>query len=1067
MRREPSLTFRGALRILGRAETPLLDKLDALLGGLILAAGAGAAIATVGGPALAGAAALAPIWQWVDQKNEAGGILRRLVAHASSKINMASGLERRQLVAAAHSTIVVAAYFDVFHDEVKAAGFGRFRLGERQMAEVATSTQRKHRQKLIDWLYSAELPAPSATRGFEENAIRVGRWIEQLDNRTKEFLDSHFVPGLPEDVFTTTATLAMERYRSYYVDLAANVREFQLWAELAEHAATRNLVTSSFQHIEQILLSLNPSDPGIHSSAVALFRANRGRMNDPVVSSAIPWLHSTVGFPTVAELFVSPGFRITEFSSSTRVSDDRWWLDLPLQNSLGERLAAHVLSTDATRAPLLLLGHPGAGKSMLTKVLAAYLPGADYITVRVPLRSVSAHALVLDQIQEGLDRATHKRVSWAQLADETADRLRVVLLDGLDELLQAANLDRTGYLQEIMRFQQLEADQDRPVAVVVTSRTVVADRVDIPVGAAVIKLAEFNDDQITEWLSRWNNANTDPTGGAARVRQLTTGEALRHPHLASQPLLLMLLALYVSSPDAVELLADSSMAVLYNHLFTGFAGRETTKNAGRAESTGADSSKIETAIDRLSVAAFAMFNRGRHQIGEAELGKDLDALSMSNSAARPEVAGQRLLAEFFFVHAAEATLIPGGPTERSYEFLHATFGEYLVARKILEVLRDIADVAFGGRRGRREPDDALLHTLLCRQALAGQRPIVEFAGQLFQTLPEAERSDLVEVVDDLIRRWRFRPPSEKYEQYQPTANDRVRQLAAYSANLVVLRLAFESSSCLRLSSLSPDGTLESWDAMATLWRAGLDPDAWLSMLGAITFDRRRLLIVAEPPRHGRMLAEYDHARLAGRERAAEQIGMGMAIVDGIQEVFAEDDWLYMMQSWTIPALSLRIPQAMAFSLPPDGTSTGQTQAIVQSLERLLRWRSADLSLDSASQVVKLLLGMTASPDPKALAVVICQHPRLLLYLPELADATLYRPAEATVLMMHATRPGVGEDERPQFESLYQELCVAADYYPAQERFSARSEQFILKLFQQLTSADQNHGDAVNAEVIVD
>src|SRR3712207_8555618 len=42
MRREPSLTFRGALRILGKTETPLIDKLDTLLGGAILASGVGA-----------------------------------------------------------------------------------------------------------------------------------------------------------------------------------------------------------------------------------------------------------------------------------------------------------------------------------------------------------------------------------------------------------------------------------------------------------------------------------------------------------------------------------------------------------------------------------------------------------------------------------------------------------------------------------------------------------------------------------------------------------------------------------------------------------------------------------------------------------------------------------------------------------------------------------------------------------------------------------------------------------------------------------------------------------------
>ncbi|WP_127503755.1 hypothetical protein [Actinoplanes solisilvae] len=138
MRREPSLTFRGALRILGKTETPTIDRLDTLLGGVILVSGVAAGVAAVGGAAAAGAAVLAPIWQWVDQKNEAGGLLRKLVACFGPKINGTVGLERRELVAAAHSTIVAAAYFEVFHEAVEEAGYGGFTLSE-QEKEAATA----------------------------------------------------------------------------------------------------------------------------------------------------------------------------------------------------------------------------------------------------------------------------------------------------------------------------------------------------------------------------------------------------------------------------------------------------------------------------------------------------------------------------------------------------------------------------------------------------------------------------------------------------------------------------------------------------------------------------------------------------------------------------------------------------------------------------------------------------------------------------------------------------------------------------------------------------------------
>ena len=157
---------------------------------------------------------------------------------------------------------------------------------------------------------------------------------------------------------------------------------------------------------------------------------------------------------------------------------------------------------------MLLLGDPGAGKSMLTRVLAARLGGAGYTVVHVPLRRVGASAPIGHQIQQALDEATTERVTWAGLSDQSVGTTRVVLLDGLDELLQASSSDRSGYLQEIADFQDAEAAQERPLVVIVTSRIVVADRVDIPHGTVVVKLDTFTDEDIADWLSRWQDANS-------------------------------------------------------------------------------------------------------------------------------------------------------------------------------------------------------------------------------------------------------------------------------------------------------------------------------------------------------------------------------------------------------------------------------------------------------------------------------------------------------------------------------------------------------------------------------
>ena len=65
VRRDPAITFRGALQILGHDDRPWLGKLDRLLGGVVLA--------SVGVPPVSG------LFELVDQKNEATGLLRSAV----------------------------------------------------------------------------------------------------------------------------------------------------------------------------------------------------------------------------------------------------------------------------------------------------------------------------------------------------------------------------------------------------------------------------------------------------------------------------------------------------------------------------------------------------------------------------------------------------------------------------------------------------------------------------------------------------------------------------------------------------------------------------------------------------------------------------------------------------------------------------------------------------------------------------------------------------------------------------------------------------------------------------
>jgi len=256
---------------------------------------------------------------------------------------------------------------------------------------------------------------------------------------------------------------------------------------------------------------------------------------------------------------------------------------------------------------------------------------------------VPADSSVQAQIEEALLQMLGERVSWPELARRAGAALPVVILDGFDELLQATGMNRADYLDQIRRFQQREEELDRPVAVLVTSRTVVADRARFPDNSVVLRLEPFDEPQVRAWLEVWNSHNV--AGLAARgLRPLPAETALAHGELAGQPLLLLLLALYDAGANALQSAdGDIRRVDLYGRLFADFVEREVDKHGqGRTD----DQRRVEIDAEwrRLSAVAVAILNRGGDVILEAELNADIPRLLWESDLrpARADAAARAL-----------------------------------------------------------------------------------------------------------------------------------------------------------------------------------------------------------------------------------------------------------------------------------------------------------------------------------------------------------------------------------------------------------------------------------------
>jgi hypothetical protein len=477
---------------------------------------------------------------------------------------------------------------------------------------------------------------------------------------------------------------------------------------------------------------------------------------------------------------------------------------------------------------------------VLTRVIAARLPARDYMAVRVELRNVPADTDLQSQIEHAIRDATGESLSWPALARSAGGALPVVLLDGFDELLQATGIGQTDYLEQIVRFQEREADQGRPVAVIITSRTAVADRARLPgCGAVAVRLEPFSAEQIRRWLAIWNAGNAAYLA-TRRLQPLSADAVLRQLALASQPLLLLMLALYDADDNALQRhSAELGEADLYERILTRFAERELRKTQPGVEADPLRAA-VEAELLRLSVAAFSMFNRGRQWVSDEELSADLTALLGASDTRHapagfqaPATPAQLVVGRFFFIHEAQA--MRDGVSLTTCEFLHATFGEFLSARLVLRELGDLAAVA--ATRSRQATDDGFLRALLSFAPLTMRGTVIEFLTTLTQQLSGDTRGLLrglllVAFHDALEPRTDW-----SHDRYHPGRVSAPARHAAYSANLLIIIALIGGPVTGR--ELFPDGLFPAsdWRRHAMLWRSQFTGEGWKNLAAALRLQR--------------------------------------------------------------------------------------------------------------------------------------------------------------------------------------------------------------------------------------
>ena len=758
-----------------------------------------------------------------------------------------SRFDRTDRLVAAHSVIVLVSFYEALAGWLAARGIdlAEAELTAADQAALATGGPAAgNYAAMVRGLVEDAPPYPVPDRPGEKLEVDLRRYYAELALDVTRFLGGleafHRLNADISDLVDHVSYRALKLYVAYFRRLVGEIPEFRLWSEMVDARATRELV-------REAIGELRAGHAPVDAVLSGLTKRYGAQLDKPILSSADA--PGDLVLPTLRRGYLEPAGMVARAHTDSLPATEAWWsrrgrtvADVP------DFLFAHLTAPAATDRPLLVLGHPGSGKSVLTRMLSTRLADAGFLPIRVELRNVRADSPIQRQIEETLYLFLGETVSWPELARRAAPALPVVMMDGFDELLQATGQNWADYLEQLQDFQQREAELGRPLAVVVTSRTVVADRARLPNDTTVVRLSPFTDEQVGAWLRVWNDLNAGGLAGRG-LRPLPVDVALGHRELAQQPLLLLLLALYDGRANALQGQDGGLGRVeLYERLFTDFFERQVDKFGTRLSPEQWDA-EVEAEWRRLSAVAVAMHNRGKDVIRESELEadarfllRDEDRTLPDEAKDRPLTVAQLLVGRFFFVHESRASR-DTTTVERSFEFLHATFGEFLTARQLVLALVDLAEERAAMRRRPGATLDAgFLHALTSFATVTRRAPLWEFCQGLIARLDDAARRRCRDLVLELLRGAGHPHPTWSLAAYEPERRTVSQRHAAFAANLIALAvllhgepvdavdlvgepvvLAWRRQALLCMSQLEPEDARRLWQALRVEWRLAEEP----------------------------------------------------------------------------------------------------------------------------------------------------------------------------------------------------------------------------------------------------
>lgn len=683
-----------------------------------------------------------PVLELLDVKDRLFNLGHKVYDFITQKVEM-DYIDRTEQIRAAYALICYTAYFDALQDALPKTVNKKLKLKlekKKELFEESIKTIETSRESPTNpdvyckVFYADHVTAfseikeqlteiyKSVTNNLIEVIRKTSIFDEEKDNHDFEKLKKT-LKKLPQK--------AVGVYEAQYIHLADQFNDFALFAQLQNFEGIHHAIKKNKTALELVIDNTKRIDVGLNNlcniinsiatnySAIQaqdivddLRKKYTALIQEPIIDDKEIKSDTemmSLKFPKIVDAFIPQSYKCLVYQrKDIKLEDRSVWEQISAQHDLDKFFIRYLYSPDSIDYPLIILGQPGSGKSLLTKVLSAQLMSNSYTVIRIPLREVNAEAGIDVLVEDQIKKVTNRSLSmqgYGGFAAQFKEKPLIIILDGYDELLQAKGDVFSGYLEKVRRFQQEQKELGRSVKIIITSRITLIDKARIPINSTILRLLEFDSDQRQKWIDIWNNINAGYfVSKKINPFSLPLKEKNKKNNiieLAEQPLLLLMLALYDSEANELAQISNIKRTELYDNLLRRFVRRERRRYVAGFEDKTMEEQEviIDEEMNRLGVVAIGMYNRQEVVIRSRQLEEDLDTFKAHREDGSPKAhtlkESESVLGGFFFIHKSTAQDIDAhsDKSESAYEFLHNTFGEFLAADFILRnTINEVKDI---------------------------------------------------------------------------------------------------------------------------------------------------------------------------------------------------------------------------------------------------------------------------------------------------------------------------------------------------------------------------------------